>query len=553
MRILVADDDPTIQGLVKKVLEKEGYQVLQAWDGLQALELYQRESPDIVLTDHLMPGMNGVELCRHISEERRTRFVPIVMLTAQHEGHLLAESLAAGAMEFITKPISLDELRSRIKAIATMASMHASLAEAQEHTEQEISVVKHLLERLTSPGLALMPESFSMETLQTRRINGDACAYTASWSGAHLGLLCDATGHGLVAGVSTIPVVDTFLTMASRDIDLASIYQALNAKLIRMLPVGRFVCLIMARVDPQNCVLQVLNAGMPDLLIHRKGTTGLRRISSNNLPVGVSPLARKIEVEDLDIAIGDRIFMHSDGLSDLLPDDLIATAFLERSQESSVSHIATSLRSKLATALKDKEQHDDLSWALWEVPAPEAPTLRLKAQTSAPVTATRLGFRQTFELDPRHQDVKGFIPDLLGFLGFRGVPPATAPLLATLLTEALINAVDHGLLGLASQLKQEGFEIYEAARARALEGLTGERVRLAIGFHYHLDEPTRLHHMEVDIEDDGPGFDWRPWVQPGMDASPLPFGRGICLLAALANRLTYNATGNRVSFQVEVD
>jgi CheY-like chemotaxis protein/anti-sigma regulatory factor (Ser/Thr protein kinase) len=553
MRILVADDDPTIQGVIKKVLEKEGFRILQAWDGLQAMELFRQEAPDIVLTDHFMPGLNGVEVCRRISQERGTRFVPVVMLTSAHESQLLSESLEAGAMEFITKPIGIDELRSRISAIAAMVALHAALAETQEHTEQEISVVKHLLDRLTNPGLSQMPETFAMETLQTRRINGDACAYTSSWSGAHLGLLCDATGHGLVAGVSTIPVVDTFLTMASRDISLASIYQSLNAKLIRMLPVGRFVCLIMLRVDPKNGVMEVLNAGMPDLLLHRKGAPDLRQFPSQNLPVGVSPLARKIHVEDVDIATGDRLFMHSDGLSDLVSEDIIADRFLDRSSEESISTINAGLKATLESALQDKEQHDDLSWALWEVPAPTTPTYRLHPLPSATSAATRLGFRQTFELDPRHQDVKGFLPDLLGFLGFRGVPAATSPLLATLLTEALVNAVDHGLLGLDSQLKHEGFEIYESARARALEGLSGERVRLAIGFHYRLEEPSHLNHIDVEIEDDGPGFDWHPWLNPREDASPLPFGRGICLLAALSSQLTYNATGNRVSFQVVVD
>jgi anti-sigma regulatory factor (Ser/Thr protein kinase) len=258
-------------------------------------------------------------------------------------------------------------------------------------------------------------------------------------------------------------------------------------------------------------------------------------------------------VEDVDIATGDRIFMHSDGLSDLVSDDIIAARFLDRSNEESINTINDQLKMALGDALQDKEQHDDLSWALWEIPAPATPTFKLKALSSGTLAATRLGFRQTFELDPRHQDIKGFLPDLLTFLSFRGVPATTNPLLATLLTEALINAVDHGLLGLDSQLKHEGFEVYEAARARALDGLSGERVRLAIGFHYRLDEPSRLNHVDLEIEDDGPGFDWQPWVCPGNDASPHPFGRGIALLAALSNQLTYNATGNRVNFQVVVD
>ena len=150
-----------------------------------------------------------------------------------------------------------------------MSALHITLAHNQEETLGEIAIVKHLLERLTSPGLKLMPSGFAMETLQTRRINGDACSYLRGIGGNHFGLLCDATGHGLVAGVTTLPVLETFQTMASRDIPLESIYREINTKLCRLLPADRFTCLIMFRLDPEMGLLTVLNAGMPDLsLIH---------------------------------------------------------------------------------------------------------------------------------------------------------------------------------------------------------------------------------------------------------------------------------------------
>jgi CheY-like chemotaxis protein len=551
MLILVADDDPVIQRVIKTVLLKAGHRVLQALDGLEALALFRQEAPDLVLTDYHMPGLNGIELCRQITQERGTRFVPVLMLTSGQEDHLLAESLAAGAMEFITKPIGIEELRCRVEAVATMTAMHQALATAQEHAQQENSLVKHLLERLTKPGLAQMPGSFAMETHQTERVNGDACAYTSSWNGAHLGLLCDATGHGLVAGVSTIPVVDTFLAMASRDISLKTIYQSVNTKLLRLLPVGRFVCLLLIRIDPQEGVLEVLNAGMPDLLLHRKGTEDLRYFASQNLPAGVSPLAQDIRVDEVGISPGDRLFMYSDGLGDLLSDEIIASVFLTRSKADSLPMINERLRKALRGALGNDELNDDLTWGLWEIPQP-AP-LAIRPKPHAQEASTRLGFRQSFELDPRHQEVKAFVPDLLGFLGFRGVPETTTPLLGMMLTEGLTNAVDHGLLGLDSRLKQEGFETYEAARHRALEALTGGRVRLVIGFHYRFDAPAQLNHLEVAFEDDGPGFDWRPWLQTQVETTGLPFGRGIALLLGLSSHLSFNEQGNRMSFTLPVE
>ena len=104
--ILVVDDEATIRGLVTGVLEDEGYGVLQACHGAQALVIALQELPDLVLSDLMMPAMNGAELVRQLKNNAATRRVPIVLMTA--DGRATAEEHDADAV--LTKPFELDAL-----------------------------------------------------------------------------------------------------------------------------------------------------------------------------------------------------------------------------------------------------------------------------------------------------------------------------------------------------------------------------------------------------------------------------------------------------------
>jgi anti-sigma regulatory factor (Ser/Thr protein kinase) len=436
-----------------------------------------------------------------------------------------------------------------VAAIAALANMHNTLADNQEETLREIAIVKHLLERLTAPGLKQMPPCFAMETLQTRRINGDASSYRMGMGGTHLGLLCDATGHGLVAGVSTLPVIETFQAMASRDIPLESIYQEINAKVCRLLPADRFTCMIMFRLDPEVGLLRVLNAGMPDVFLLRRGGKELRRFSSRNYPAGILINPDAVEVEDVSVASGDRIFAFSDGLWDLFRESIIQKMFLRRGTRFPVAEDHAWLKNTLMRSLKNTEQHDDLTWALWEVPPPMP--LAVESEPALLHEAgQRAGLVLQFEMDPRIHQVRDLVPNILGLLGFKGVPSQALQKLGMLLTEAFDNAVDHGLLAMNSSLKSRGFEIYESRRRSALAEFQGGMARCRLSLQYGAEDPPVLHHIDIEVSDDGPGFDWGSIMRSSTMDLLAPFGRGIPLMKALAPDFRFNEAGNAVLFSV---
>ena len=113
-KILVVDDEKKLAGLVKAYLEKEGYQVVVAYDGETALELFRQESPDLVVLDIMLPGLDGLEFCRRVRQESRA---PIIMLSARAEELDKVVGLEVGADDYVTKPFSPRELVARVRAV----------------------------------------------------------------------------------------------------------------------------------------------------------------------------------------------------------------------------------------------------------------------------------------------------------------------------------------------------------------------------------------------------------------------------------------------------
>ena len=115
-KVLIVDDDPAIRLLMEAILRPEGYDLLQAGDGVEALILLRGELPDLVVLDVMMPQVDGVEVCRQLREDPRTRGTSVIMLTARALSADVLEGLAAGADDYVIKPFHPVELVARVKS-----------------------------------------------------------------------------------------------------------------------------------------------------------------------------------------------------------------------------------------------------------------------------------------------------------------------------------------------------------------------------------------------------------------------------------------------------
>jgi DNA-binding response OmpR family regulator len=127
-RVLVVDDDPTVSDVVRRYLEREGFTVELAGDGQQALDAYDAERPDLVVLDLMLPGIDGLEVCRRLRTQDRT--LPVIMLTALGEESDRVLGLEIGADDYVTKPFSPRELVLRVQSVLRRAVPVAVAAES---------------------------------------------------------------------------------------------------------------------------------------------------------------------------------------------------------------------------------------------------------------------------------------------------------------------------------------------------------------------------------------------------------------------------------------
>lgn len=120
-KILIVDDEANIRSLVRFNLEKEGYTAIEADDGISGLEIAQREHPDLVVLDLMLPGKDGLEVCRILKSKKETFGIAIIMLTAKADEVDKILGLEMGADDYLTKPFSPRELSARVKAVLRRA------------------------------------------------------------------------------------------------------------------------------------------------------------------------------------------------------------------------------------------------------------------------------------------------------------------------------------------------------------------------------------------------------------------------------------------------
>jgi DNA-binding response OmpR family regulator len=156
--ILVVDDEPKILKLTRDYLMKDGYRVISAADGTEALSMARREKPDLIVLDLMLPGMDGREVCRVL---RRESGVPIIMLTARSEESDQLVGLELGADDYITKPFSPRMLVARVRAVLRRAQGALNPPAVLHFQELEIDVEGHRV-NLRGRAVHLTPNEFRL-------------------------------------------------------------------------------------------------------------------------------------------------------------------------------------------------------------------------------------------------------------------------------------------------------------------------------------------------------------------------------------------------------
>lgn len=165
--VLSVDDISHNLQLLGTILERAGYETTFALSGSQALELLKTRQPDLILLDLMMPGMDGLEVCRILKNSPHSQEIPVIFLTASNESKHLVEAFSAGAVDYITKPFNVPELLARVKT-------HLELKYAKDQLKQALSELARqaLTDPLTQvPNRRHLYQIAEREIARTRRYN----------------------------------------------------------------------------------------------------------------------------------------------------------------------------------------------------------------------------------------------------------------------------------------------------------------------------------------------------------------------------------------------
>ncbi len=141
--VLVVDDEPNGFDVIEAHLYREGYSLMYASSGLEALNCLEGAKPDVILLDVMMPQMDGIEVCRQIKSDPDSKHIPIIMVTALNSKEDLARSLNAGADDFLTKPVSGIELRARVRSMLRIKQQYDALQATLTLREDLSNMIVH--------------------------------------------------------------------------------------------------------------------------------------------------------------------------------------------------------------------------------------------------------------------------------------------------------------------------------------------------------------------------------------------------------------------------
>ncbi|MBK5536277.1 fused response regulator/phosphatase [Pseudomonas sp. TH08] len=548
LTILIAEDSAADRLLLSTIVRRQGHEVLTAANGADAVEIFRRQQPQLVLMDAMMPVMDGFEAARQIKVLAGETLVPIIFLTSLTESEALARCLEAGGDDFLAKPYNQVILAAKIKAMdrlrrlqATVLQQRDLIAKHHDYLLNEQRVAKAVFDKVAHSGCLSAPNIRYLQSPYAL-FNGDLLLAAYTPAGDMHVMLGDFTGHGLPAAVGAMPLAEVFYGMTAKGYGLAETLREMNAKLKRILPVDMFCCATVLCLSFQRRSVEVWNGGMPDGYLHRVATGEREPLVARHLPLGVlSPQAFDDRTEVLSMAVGDRVFVLSDGVIDTSDanDQLFGVERLQ--QVFAANREPDRLFADINQALRDfrGEARDDVSMvevAMLDLAhvSPTAPVYSDSGQ-SCP-----LDWSVSFEF--RGATLRRFnpLPYLLQLLlevhGLR----AQSGALHSVLAELYSNALEHGVLGLDSSLKRDatGFARYYEQRNARLDGLQDGYVRI----HLQVKPVSNGGCLVIRVEDSGKGFDVERMMERPLDDVRLS-GRGVSLIRQLGRNARWSDQG----------
>jgi serine phosphatase RsbU (regulator of sigma subunit) len=281
---------------------------------------------DLIMLDVVMPGMDGVEVCRRIKASERLRDVPVIMVTAQTETEHLAAAFASGAMDYITKPANEVELLARVRSALRLKhetdqrkARERQIDDQRRQLEAELARAALVQAELLPRGVPPLPGfDLAARCVPAREVGGDFYDWQQTAPNTLTFTVGDVMGKGMPAALLMATVRAALRAVARQSPPAETIHEAAAALEVDLERSGSFVTLFHGRLDATTGRLDYVDAGHGHVLLRRADGT-VTPLPARGLPVGVLPdhVYRQASVS---LSSGDILVVYSDGLLDARPD-----------------------------------------------------------------------------------------------------------------------------------------------------------------------------------------------------------------------------------------
>lgn len=561
-KALIVDDEPTNRLILQAHLSKSGYEIVSAVNGLEAVEKFITETPDIVFMDVMMPEMDGYEATRIIKVECQDRFVPVIFLTAITNEEELAKCVEAGGDDFLTKPFSYTLLKAKVEALERVRDLHREVKFHHEQILHEEEIAEELFSRV------VMAENVELDKLHVMlrpavTFSGDILMSARSPSGELYVILGDFTGHGLIASIGALPTSDVFRSMTKNGFSLSNILKEMNRKLEHLLPGDKFLAAGAISISKDARTAEIWNGGIPSIIQLNAEHKIIERFPAEHLALGILEEIDDDRMTHIDLHEGDALIMYTDGVIEACssePDKEMfgEERFEEHLQNSKTDDILINVEKDLIQFTGGYAQDDDISMVI--IPCTSD---LVSIDVKDTIEQELVGVDETNIIDFSVKDDENIkvewqwefnihasslaridpVPILLSQLHELENINKHKQNLFLILSELFNNSLDHGILHLDSKMKAdpEGFTEYIEKREVGLRKLTDESILISI-------EKVNFYNtkfLKILMKDTGEGFDLKKGIQE-LNVNEKLSGRGINLVKELCFSVEYKGKGNEV-------
>lgn len=324
-QILIIDDDPAIQMLLKRTLVKKGYDVTVASDGDEGLAKAKELRPAMVICDWVMPKMSGIEVCREVKATPELSTTFFILLTSMGSVESRVQGLDAGADDYVSKPVELFELNARVRSGLRQHQLSRDLQQQKQKIEAELVEAAEYVRSILPEPLNDPPIAIDVCFIPSSQLGGDGFDYF--WlDDEHLAVyLLDVSGHGLRAALPSLSVINLLRSKALLQVNYhkpSDVLRGLNDTFQMTQRNDKYFTLWYGVYNRRKRRLLYASAGHPPaiLLSGDRASIQVQQLKTPGFPIGMFPGAEYPEVS-CQVSPESSLYIFSDGIYEInLPD-----------------------------------------------------------------------------------------------------------------------------------------------------------------------------------------------------------------------------------------